>query len=165
MRFPFVLHYYIYIGHWLIFLLAPNWQVKSAQTCVDCCCICLDFHAAWELLPWLWKSRWRKKLFFFFGKFSFLTLLLMWGQQFVNMEGWRKRGWKLWQMWRPPTQETFAGESNQKVRTWRDDSSHGAGLPSPSRLFFHFPLLLRTLCLSVPCLPTFLLPQSPWLIN
>jgi hypothetical protein len=25
--------------------------------------------------------------------------------------------------------------------------------------------LLRTLCLSVPCLPTFLLPQSPWLIN
>jgi hypothetical protein len=25
--------------------------------------------------------------------------------------------------------------------------------------------LLRALCLSVPCLPTFLLPQSPWLIN
>jgi len=37
--------------------------------------------------------------------------------------------------------------------------------PLPIPPFFHFPLLLRTLCLSVPCLPTFLLPQSPWLIN
>jgi hypothetical protein len=85
------------------------------------------------------------------------------GQQFVHIQGWRKRGRKTLADVAPPRPSMKTLQENwikkkSRLKRWQIPLP---GLPLPISFSFSiFNFCFRTFCLPVPCFPTFFLPRS-----